>query len=156
MRPEYIAALVALSLALGALGCGGPPAAARTAVGISADAVSSLDHEFAARYTEHAEAALAASATAAEYAEAMRGHESARDALHAAVAAVLAAESALDAWDAGDDAGEGFFAAAGCVAVAFGHLRDAIVAVGIVPPKELDDAFALVVGFGTAVCHVGI
>ena len=156
MRLEYIAVLVAASLALGALGCGGPPAAARTAVGIGVDAVVSLDHTFAETYTARAQAALDASSTMAEYSVAMHDYETARDALHVAAASVLSAESALDAWDAGDDAGEGFFAAAGCVAVALGHLRDAIIAIGIVPPKELDDALALVVGFGTAVCHVGI
>ena len=156
MSATQIAMLIVASLAIGALGCGGPPAAARTAVGISADAIVSLDHEFAARYTERAAAALEASNTAAAYAEAMSGYESVRDALHVATASVLATESALDAWDAGDDDGEGFFAAAGCAAVALGHLRDGLVAIGVVPPKALDDALALIIGFGTAVCHVGI
>lgn len=147
-----IVALVAGLVAIGTLlnGCGGPPAAARNALAISAHALVEADRIAAARYEDAADVALAESHTAEEYRAKMSKHDAVERAIRVMARSLRAAEESLDAW--ADGAASAFAAMAACQVAAFGDVDQAMRDAGYPPPAVIQRAVAMIAPFAGE-CH---
>ena len=144
---------VVLLLLFAALGCGGPPRAARVAVLLAAESVAAVDAATATSYTEAAARALDASTTLAEYRATLAPWDGLVQALRVAQSAVRALDASLDAWDAGG--AESWIRLAGCAASALAAVARAIEAAGLEIPPDLAQALAMLAGLGAAACSEG-
>lgn len=142
-----LALLLAVGVAGAAQGCAGVPRPVRTALEVSAEAVTMADQVVGVEYTAAHERALEESATLGSYRHRMEKWNRAEEALRAARGAILTMEAAANAWDATGD-GDGFRDAAACGITALRELVDVLDVVHVNTPRLIRQALTLLEAFG--------
>ena len=135
--PAVLSALVFVLLATVSVGCGGPPRAVRSALDVSAHALSEADQIASPRYRDAAQEALAQSTSLDDYRARMRLWNNAETTMRTAAASLRAAEAAVDTWDAGQSSARDALA---CLSSAVGLTIQALTDAGLDPPKKLREA----------------
>lgn len=137
--PAVLSTLVLAALvgAIGLAGCGGAPRAVRSALDVSAHAISEADQIASPRYREAAQAALVQSTSLDDYRARMRLWNDAETTLRTAAATLRAAEAAVDTWDAGQSSARNALA---CLSSAVGLTIQALTDAGLEPPRKLREA----------------
>lgn len=141
-------------VALFALGCGGPPQAARQANAAAALAIAELDTQSAIGYTRAADAARSRASTWAEYDAEMRPWNDLELALRLSGSGVYAVDAAFAAWDQG---GSGrWIGAAACLVASLRELLAAAEALGLHVPEDLRPTIVTIGNLAGAGCNRGL